>query len=309
VTTILHVEDDPCLADTVKESFKSFGFTGTYLVAHTVEEAARILDTANEPDPELIITDMNLPDGTGLDVVRRIRSDAARRHIPIVILSGEIDPSIVKDAYALGANTYLGKSVRGVSIAETMKGLYAYWLKDAQLPAAPSRTTRTFRYAAMAVTIRTQLGAAYARIAEKLGVPDGEIWMNLALREGNLANVLTFLVSQLGTHEIPDDVLDPAEAAQRVQAHQLAILEQQQIHTRDAADRYMSMMISNFQADVLAHALAHFFPVVPVAMNAMRAVATSYLNDLATDIATRSSDSQLHSLIPKLRSDAARIRT
>jgi hypothetical protein len=46
VTTIMHVEDDPDLADSVKAAFEGSGFRGSDLVATTVSEARQIADSA-----------------------------------------------------------------------------------------------------------------------------------------------------------------------------------------------------------------------------------------------------------------------
>jgi CheY-like chemotaxis protein len=297
------------LATAVKEAFEAFGFRGSYLVAATVADARRLLlggSTALGPD--LIISDMHLPDGTGLDVVRDVRSDPARRHMPIVILSGKVDGSTVDRAYVLGANSYVDKAPRGRSISEIIKSLYTHWVMDVRLP-SPAATTRTLQYAARAMSIRARFADAYLRIAEALGSSDGRIWMDLALREGNIANLLAFLTSQLGERELPPEVLAAGEAAQQIQAEQIAMLEQREVRTKDEADRYMRVMISNFRADVIARVIAHLFPVVPVAMSAMRELGATTLEHIADWIETHCWDPELRSQVARLRADAARIRS
>ncbi|HEX7796234.1 MAG TPA: response regulator, partial [Vicinamibacterales bacterium] len=119
MTTVLHVEDDELLAEAVRAAFEAFGFRGTYLAAHSVQEAKLLLTTPAGPTVNLILSDMNLPDGTGLDVVRTVRSNPSRASVPIVILSGDTDPRAVDQSYVLGANAYIGKSERGRSLGET----------------------------------------------------------------------------------------------------------------------------------------------------------------------------------------------
>src|SRR5262245_59356240 len=88
MTTLLHVEDDLALADLVQLSFEVFGFHGQMLHAASVHAASEIVqDTTRYPALDLILTDMLLPDGNGLDVVRRVRTDLARAGVPILILS------------------------------------------------------------------------------------------------------------------------------------------------------------------------------------------------------------------------------
>jgi CheY-like chemotaxis protein len=302
MTTILHVEDDTLLAESVKDAFTAFGFRGTYLVATTVAEAREMLAHA----PDLILSDMQLPDGSGLDVVRLVRSDPARRHVPVVMLSGQIDRSTIDRAYVLGANSYVSKFGRG-SLATTIKGLYAHWLKDARLPSPPP-ATRTLRYASRAVGIRTRLASAYLKIAEELPESHAEIWLDLALREGNVANLVEFLASQLGDREIPADVLEAGEAKQRGLEEQLTMLEGEGVHTSDEADRYMRVMIANLHAEAIVRLIAHLFPVVPVAMKALRESGATALDHVADWIEAHSADVELRNHVAQLHDDAARIR-
>jgi CheY-like chemotaxis protein len=309
MTRILHVEADSTLATAVEEAFEAFGFRGSYVIATTVAEARRMLESLpSSAEPDLIICDMHLPDGTGLDIVRDVRSNPALSHVPIMIVSDDVDRSIVNRAYALGANSYVDTSARGRSIADTIKSLYTYWLKNARLPALVGMT-RTSRYAAKAASIGTRLAAAYMQIAGNLGLPDGKIWMDLALQDGNIANILTFLTSQLRGREIPEDVLAAAEAAQRVHAEDLETLERRGVRARDEADRYMLGMLSNLRAETVARALSHLFPIAPVAMSALCESWATGLEHLASWIETHSSNLELRRQVVPLREDAAQIRS
>jgi CheY-like chemotaxis protein len=307
VTTILHVEDDIALAETVRDAFEAFGFRGKYVLAQSVAEARRILDDTSSPLPDLVICDMHLPDGTGLDVVRNIRANPALAHLPIVILSGDVEGDHVSHAYVLGANAYIGKASRGRTPLDVMRTLYAHWFKDARLPGPPG-TTRTHRYVARTVNIRTRKAAMCMRIGERLGAADGAFWMDLALREGNLANLIAFLVGQLGERELPAALLDEAEAAQRDELRQLDALEQMRVRTHDDAQQFLRKLVANFQADIIARVIAQLFPVVPVAMTALRAIAAGTLDDIAAWVDAHGTDAQLRAEARALHADAARLR-
>src|SRR5689334_22422794 len=87
--TILHVEDDPALADLVRVAFQSFGFRGTMISVERVNEALELLGK-RERDREpvnLILVDMQLPDGTGLDLIHAVKTNPAWRMTPIIVLS------------------------------------------------------------------------------------------------------------------------------------------------------------------------------------------------------------------------------
>jgi DNA-binding NarL/FixJ family response regulator len=308
MTTVLHVEDDDLLVEAVRTAFGAFGFRGNYLVARSVHEAGTLLAQPAGPTVDLILSDMNLPDGTGLDVVRNVRSNPTRASVPIVILSGNTDPRTVDQAYVLGANSYIGKGERGRSIGETVHALYAHWLRDVHLPSAANKT-RTQRYFARASSIRSQKAAIYIQIAERLGRDDGEFWMDLALREGNLSNLLAFLVKQVVGRDLPDAVLDELEAAQRVQLREIEDIVKSPVDTPADAQRYVLAVVSNIRVEIVDRAFGLMFPHPTVAMTALRSIIGSGLDEIASWIDARAVDAVLRDHAPRLRAEAARIRT
>src|SRR5262245_26557282 len=132
ISTILHVEDDLALRALVTLAFENFGYRGTVVAVGTVHAAIKRLDeTAQAAGTfDLVISDMHLPDGSGLDVVRHLRSTRAWMFTPVLILSGDVDPKKVGRAYALGANAYVDKSPAGRSLSDVLRSLYHHWVKD-----------------------------------------------------------------------------------------------------------------------------------------------------------------------------------
>jgi len=184
MTTILHVEDDLLLAEAVRATFEAFGFRGTNLMANSVGEAREILaDVANHERIDLVISDMQLPDGTGLDVIRYLRSSPGREHIPILVLSGDVDSATVNRAYALGASAYLPKGTFAHPIDAVLQTLYEHWLKDVRLP-TPSQLGRTREWIARGVSIQTRVANYIVGRVEHVdpSLPDVSLYMMLALR-------------------------------------------------------------------------------------------------------------------------------
>src|SRR5262245_15655398 len=216
MTTLLHVEDNLPLAEAVRAAFEAFGFRGTSLMASSVGEARAILaDVANHERIDLVISDMQLPDGTGLDVIRSVRSSPGREHIPILVLSGDADCANVNRAYALGANAYLPKGTFARPIDTVLQTLYEHWLKDVRL-ATPSQLGRTHEWIAREISIQTRVANYILGRIEHFGPssPDTSLYMKLALRGGNVANLLSFLSLQLRDSELAGELLDQMEARQ-----------------------------------------------------------------------------------------------
>jgi DNA-binding response OmpR family regulator len=306
MTTILHVEDDESLASAVQTAFEAFGFPGRFVVATTVKKAVELLAGPDEHF-DLVISDMALPDGSGFDVMRVVRSNLAHRHLPILILSGRDDARTVTRAYALGANCYVQKGGRGRTMAQVVRTLYDHWLQDARLPeaTAPGRTREVI---ARATSIRGRTAQLYMRIAERLRSPDGDFWMGVAQREGNLANLLMFLLHQVGERELPADVLDDLEAHQKQALELLDDMEAKRPLLED--DGFRSLLALNVPTDVSAfvRAAACLFPAAPLAMGALCDGQAVSLDSMAKEIEARSADPVLRRGASRLRENAALLR-
>ena len=72
---------------------------------------------------DIIITDINMPIMDGLKLVRRIRSDEALKHIPIVIITTEGAEEDRQRALALGANAYITKPIQAPQVIAKVKEL------------------------------------------------------------------------------------------------------------------------------------------------------------------------------------------
>ena len=60
--------------------------------------------------PDLVILDVSMPGMSGIEVLRRIRSDPRTATLPVVIFSAVADPAVRQHALEQGANEYLIKA-------------------------------------------------------------------------------------------------------------------------------------------------------------------------------------------------------
>lgn len=81
---LLIIEDDQILTKVLIRMFSS----EKYEVNHsgTVKEG---FESCLKELPDLVLLDINLPDGNGLDVCKKIKETPKLRHIPVVILTGD----------------------------------------------------------------------------------------------------------------------------------------------------------------------------------------------------------------------------
>jgi len=59
--------------------------------------------------PDLILVDMGLPDGSGLEVLDFVRATPELRSLPLIVLTGRQEPELRGEAYQRGANSFLQK--------------------------------------------------------------------------------------------------------------------------------------------------------------------------------------------------------
>jgi len=67
--------------------------------------------TALRSNPQLILLDINMPGGTGLEVLKRLKMSTKTQHIPVIVVSSEEDPATESMARSLGAMLFLHKPV------------------------------------------------------------------------------------------------------------------------------------------------------------------------------------------------------
>jgi two-component system chemotaxis response regulator CheY len=101
---ILIADDSSSVRKFVSFSLKSMGFE---VVA--AEDGMDALEKMPQYDVKLVITDLNMPNVDGLELIRTIRANEAYKDIPIIVLSSIQDESDKKKCFDAGANAYLVK--------------------------------------------------------------------------------------------------------------------------------------------------------------------------------------------------------
>ena len=111
-TTVLVVDDNLTDVWLVNEALDESGASSALLVASDGEEAMELLERIEHnliPCPNLMVVDLNLPKGSGFDVLKRIRAGSMCRACPVVIFSSSSAPSDKREATRLGASAYIEK--------------------------------------------------------------------------------------------------------------------------------------------------------------------------------------------------------
>jgi two-component system phosphate regulon response regulator PhoB len=101
---ILVVEDEPAIQELIAANLTRAGHT--VLRAADAESALRIVRAAL---PDLILLDWMLPGISGIDLARRLRSDARTREVPIIMLTARGDERDKVAGLETGADDYITK--------------------------------------------------------------------------------------------------------------------------------------------------------------------------------------------------------
>jgi two-component system chemotaxis response regulator CheY len=104
---VLIVDDMNTMRKLVMRACKEMGFADFTEAADGVIAWQAI---SGSPKPfDLVISDWNMPNCTGLDLLKRVRTDGRFKSTPFVLLTAETEVSQVQDAIAAGVNGYVLK--------------------------------------------------------------------------------------------------------------------------------------------------------------------------------------------------------
>jgi CheY-like chemotaxis protein len=131
---ILIVEDNEDHLALTIEALEDAGVSNPVMTASGVQEARAILAQCAEEAragkdglPCVILLDVRLPDGSGMELLSEIKEHAILRSVPVVVLTSSDDTPDIRKAYQLGANSYLVKPVVFDEFHRKVREAGIYW--------------------------------------------------------------------------------------------------------------------------------------------------------------------------------------
>jgi len=103
---ILVADDDPLIVQVLRAGLRTRGWD-VVVAADAMQVSMFAMNTA----PDAILLDINMPGGTGVTALRRLKQSVKTAHIPVIVLSGTTDPQIPDTVREMGAHTFLPKPV------------------------------------------------------------------------------------------------------------------------------------------------------------------------------------------------------
>jgi CheY-like chemotaxis protein len=127
--TIIMIEDDEGHARLIERNIRRSGVNNAIVPFSNGTEAVKYLfgsdgsGHGHKGRALLILLDLNLPDMTGIDILRQIKENTFLKSSPVVVLTTTDDSQEIKRCYELGANVYITKPVNYENFANAIRQL------------------------------------------------------------------------------------------------------------------------------------------------------------------------------------------
>lgn len=119
---ILVVDDFSTMRRIVRNLLVELGFTNTLIQEAEDGNAALALLRAQPID--LVVTDWNMPNMTGIELLRAIRADAALKAMPVLMVTAENNRDQIIAAAQSGVNGYVVKPFTAVTLKEKLDKIF-----------------------------------------------------------------------------------------------------------------------------------------------------------------------------------------
>lgn len=103
---ILIADDDPMMASILTATLSTRGYT-----VAVARDAMQAVMFAVQQQPSVVLLDINMPAGTGLGALKRLKASARTASIPVVVVSGSTDLTLPATVRAEGAKAFFRKPV------------------------------------------------------------------------------------------------------------------------------------------------------------------------------------------------------
>ena len=188
MTSVLLVDDHELIRQGLARAFERDDSMSVVGQAATVAEALTAWRTLR---PDVVVTDLQLPDGTGLDIVRAVRSES--EDVGLVMLTMHTGDAQIFAAMEAGASAFLNKDARGADVVSAAKHA--------------ARAPRSFLSSGLAGAVMRRATTAAAQLSPREqeilgllaeGLRAGEIAGRLYLGESTVKTHITHIYEKLG---------------------------------------------------------------------------------------------------------------
>lgn len=127
--SILLIDDDAIERMKFKQVCKKINFSCSILEAENGNEALQYLNN-NENSFDIVISDIQMPKMSGLELLKKVRNSNRLKNIPIIIMSNSKDDNHLKECYNYGVSGYFTKPASFSEYSKKVVSLLKYWKRN-----------------------------------------------------------------------------------------------------------------------------------------------------------------------------------
>ena len=120
-TKFLVVDDFSTMRRIVRNLLKELGFSNV----QEAEDGVDALNKLRSDQFDFIVTDWNMPNMTGIELLRAIRADVSLKHLPVLMVTAEAKKENIIEAAQAGASGYVVKPFTAATLDEKLKKIFA----------------------------------------------------------------------------------------------------------------------------------------------------------------------------------------
>ncbi len=120
-TKFLVVDDFSTMRRIVRNLLKELGFSNV----QEAEDGVDALNKLRSDQFDFVVSDWNMPNMTGIELLRAIRGDAALKHLPVLMVTAEAKKENIIEAAQAGASGYVVKPFTAATLDEKLKKIFA----------------------------------------------------------------------------------------------------------------------------------------------------------------------------------------
>lgn len=117
---ILVVDDFSTMRRIITNVLKQLGYENIV----EAEDGTKALDVLNREKIDFVITDWNMPNMSGLDLLKAIRADPERKDIPVLMVTAESLQENIMAAAQAGVNNYIIKPFDAKTLGEKIEKIF-----------------------------------------------------------------------------------------------------------------------------------------------------------------------------------------
>lgn len=116
--TILIVDDEPGVIEIISFFLENQGYQ-----IITAEDGRQALDRVRKDKPDVVITDVNMPEIDGIEVCQRLKRSKSTRYLPVILVTAKGDTETRIRAKDAGADDFLDKPINELELSTRIRSL------------------------------------------------------------------------------------------------------------------------------------------------------------------------------------------